>query len=63
MMVMFQYRGKAYSFNCVDEVLLDIEQTLGRIDAGMCPEMPISPDEITEFLREQKQMRYPEKPN
>jgi hypothetical protein len=50
MMVMFQYKGKAYSFNCVDEVLLDMEQTLAKIDAGGIPEMPMTPREITDYL-------------
>lgn len=63
MMVMFQYKGRAYAFSCVDEVLLDIEKTIERIDAGMCPEMPISPEEVTEFFRTHRQKKDPEKPN
>ncbi len=54
MMVMFQYKGKAYSFACIDEVLLDMERTLSAIDAGQCPAMPMAPDEITQYLRERK---------
>jgi hypothetical protein len=54
MMVMFQYKGKAYSFNCVDEVLLDMEQSLAAIEAGRIPEMPMTPGEITEYLRYRK---------
>ena len=65
MMVMFQYKGRAYSFNCVDEVLLDMEQTLAKIDAGGCPEMPMTPAEVTEYLQYRKKNpsnydRFPE---
>ena len=54
MMVMFQYRGKAYSFTMPDEVLLDIEYAIKGIEEGRCPAMPMTPGELTQYFRERK---------
>jgi len=56
MIVMFQYRGKAYTFDCVDETLLDIEQILADINKGKVQDMGMKPSEVTEFLRLRKEI-------
>jgi hypothetical protein len=54
MITMFQYKGNAYVFDCVDESLLDITETVKKIEAGECPAMPMSPAELTAYLRDRK---------
>lgn len=57
MTIMFQYKGKAYAFSCIDEVLLDMEHALTKIDEGHCPAMPMTPQEVTDYLVERKRQR------
>jgi hypothetical protein len=52
--IMFQYKGKAYAFCALDEVLIDIEKAIAGIEAGDCPAMPMTPEEVTAFLVERK---------
>ena len=54
MMIMFQYRGNAYTFDMIDESLLDIEEVIKWINAGKCPSLPMTPDEVSAFLRLRK---------
>ena len=54
MTIMFQYRGNAYAFDSIDEVLLDVEEAIKAIDEGRCPQMPLSPVEVTAYLVERK---------
>jgi hypothetical protein len=54
MTIMFQYKGKAYAFCALDEVLIDIDKAIEGIEAGRCPEMPMTPEEVTAYLRDRK---------
>ena len=54
MTIMFQYRGRAYAFCALDEVLIDIEKAIAGIEAGGCPAMPMTPDEVTAYLVDRK---------
>ena len=54
MTIMFQYKGKAYTFCALDEVLIDIEKAIEGIEAGGCPAMPMTPQEVTDYLVDRK---------
>ncbi len=54
MTIMFQYKGQAYAFTSVDEVLLDLDYVRRAIDEGGCNSMPLTPDEVTVYLRDRK---------
>jgi len=54
MTIMFQYKGNAYAFCALDEVLIDIEQAIKGIDEGRCSSMPMTPQEVTDYLRDRK---------
>jgi hypothetical protein len=54
MTIMFQYRGKAYAFTSIDEVLLDLDYLKRCIDETNIPSMPLTPEEVTAFLQERK---------
>ena len=51
---MFQYKGNAYAFCALDEVLIDIEKAIAGIEAGGCPQLPMTPAEITAYLLDRK---------
>lgn len=54
MTIMVQYKGKAYAFCALDEVLIDVEYIIKGIDEGRCPAMPMTPAEVTAYLVERK---------
>jgi hypothetical protein len=57
--IMFQYKGKAYAFTSIDEVLLDLDYLKRCIDETNVPSMPLTPEEVTAFLRERKNNQIP----
>jgi hypothetical protein len=54
MIVLFQYKGRVYSFDSVDEEILDIEILLEQIKAGTIPDAGLDPNAITAYLRSRK---------
>jgi hypothetical protein len=54
MTIMFQYKGRAYAFCALDEVLIDIEKAIAGIEAGGCPALPMTPAEVTTYLVDRK---------
>jgi hypothetical protein len=60
MTIMFQYKGKAYAFTSVDEVLLDLDYLKRCIDETNVPSMPLTPEEVTAYLQDRKKNQIPQ---